>query len=64
MNENKQLDKNHFNFRLHDQIDTIKQTSKIISEGDRIQLEDRGTVEVISLKLTKRERWRVEMLRN
>tara|TARA_B100000700_G_C15028778_1_gene849531 strand:+ start:1899 stop:2687 length:789 start_codon:yes stop_codon:yes gene_type:complete len=41
-----------------------KQASRELQQGDRIQLESKGSIEVISLKLTKRQRWRVEMLRN
>ena len=42
----------------------VKQTSRELHEGDRIQLEERGSVEIISLQSTKRQRWRVELLRN
>ncbi len=31
--------------------------------GDRLQLQDRGVVEILKVELTKRQRWRVEMLR-
>jgi len=41
----------------------IKQPNKELRVGDRIQLAGRGTLEVINLELTKRERWRVELLR-
>ena len=42
----------------------IKQANKDLTPGDRIQLEGRGTLEVLSLDLTKRQRWRVELLRH
>ncbi len=42
----------------------IKQASKELIIGDRIQLEDRGSLEVINIELTKRHRWRVELLRH
>ena len=32
--------------------------------GDRLQLQDRGSLEVLSLDRTKRERWRIGMLRS
>mgnify|MGYP003312226758 CR=1 FL=1 len=32
--------------------------------GDRLQLQDRGSVEVLSLTRTKRERWRGELRRS
>ena len=41
----------------------IKQPNKELQVGDRIQLEGRGSLEVISLEPTKKERWRVELLR-
>jgi len=42
----------------------INQASLEISVGDRIQLTGKGTVEVLSIELTKRQRWRVELLRH
>ncbi len=41
----------------------LRQSSKQIQVGDRIQLESKGTVEVLKINLTKRNRWRVELLR-
>ena len=41
----------------------IRQASRDVKVGDQLQLQDRGSVEVLSLTLTKRERWRVEMMR-
>ena len=41
----------------------VRQASRDLNVGDRLQLQDRGSVEVLNLKLTKRDRWRVEMLR-
>ena len=31
--------------------------------GDRLQLQDRGSLELLSCTLTKRERWRIELMR-
>ncbi len=41
----------------------IKQPSKELNIGDRLQLEGRGSLEVINLELTKRQRWKVEVWR-
>jgi RNA-binding protein YlmH len=42
----------------------VRQASRDVGVGDRLQLQDRGTLEVLSLTRTKRERWRVELRRN
>lgn len=41
----------------------INQSSRDLQVGDRLQLEGKGSIEVISFQLTKRQRWRVELLR-
>ena len=41
----------------------VRQASRDLKVGDCLQLQDRGSVEVLSLQQTKRDRWRVEMLR-
>ena len=41
----------------------INQTSRTVVIGDRIQLEDKGSLEVLSIELTKKDRWRIELLR-
>ncbi len=41
----------------------INQPSKELLVGDRLQLQNRGTVEVLSIVLTKRQRWKIELLR-
>ncbi len=41
----------------------IRQTSRELNIGDRMQLEGKGSIELINLQLTKRQRWKVEMLR-
>ncbi len=43
---------------------SIKHVHQEISPGDRLQLENKGSIQIISLNLTKRERWRVEIKRN
>jgi len=49
--------------RLRLNWEPIKQSNKELGVGDRIQCEGRGTLKIISLDLTKRKRWRVELLR-
>ncbi|WP_320667068.1 photosystem II S4 domain protein [Prochlorococcus sp. MIT 1307] len=41
----------------------INKVNKTLGVGDRIQLEGKGRLEVLSLELTKRQRWRIELLR-
>ena len=42
----------------------VRQTSRELVVGDRLQLQGRGTLKVLALEMTKRQRWRVEMLRH
>ncbi len=42
----------------------IRQSSKELIVRDRIQHETRGSLEVINIELTKRQRWRIELLRS
>ena len=49
--------------RLRLNWNSVRQASRDLKVGDCLQLQDRGCVEVLSLELTKRDRWRVEMLR-
>ena len=41
----------------------VNQASKELTVGDRVQLEQKGAIEVLNLELTKRHRWKVELLR-
>ena len=41
----------------------VNQACRELAVGDRLQLEQRGAIEVMSLELTKRQRWKVELLR-
>ncbi|KGG16198.1 MULTISPECIES: photosystem II S4 domain protein [unclassified Prochlorococcus] len=41
----------------------INSVSRPISIGDRIQMEGRGSIEILDLNLTKKERWRVELIK-
>ena len=49
--------------RLRLNWQAVKQPSRELHVGDRLQLQDRGQLEVLSMSRTKRERWRVEMRR-
>ena len=31
--------------------------------GDKLELENRGFIEILNLEITKRERWKVKLLR-
>ena len=31
--------------------------------GDKLQLENKGFIEILNLEITKRERWKVKLLR-
>lgn len=42
----------------------IRQPSRELMIGDRLQLQDRGNLEVLALQPTKRQRWRVELKRS
>ncbi len=37
--------------------------SRDLKVGDRLQLQERGSIEVMNIERTKRERWRVDILR-
>tara|TARA_Y100001968_G_scaffold99817_1_gene89817 strand:+ start:2762 stop:3550 length:789 start_codon:yes stop_codon:yes gene_type:complete len=41
----------------------IRQASRAVSKGDQIQLESKGSIEILNLEQTNRGRWRVELLR-
>ena len=41
----------------------VRQGSRELHVGDRLHLQDKGSVEVLTLNLTKRQRWRVNLLR-
>ena len=43
--------------------ESIKQSSRSLVKGDKVQLEGRGSLKVISIQVTKRERWRIILLR-
>ncbi len=41
----------------------VRLASRDLKVGDRLQLQERGSIEVMNIERTKRERWRVEILR-
>tara|TARA_Y100001968_G_scaffold332946_1_gene393207 strand:- start:1571 stop:2353 length:783 start_codon:yes stop_codon:yes gene_type:complete len=49
--------------RLRLNWNPMKQGSKLLAQGDRIQLEGKGSIEILSIEETKRERWKIELLR-
>ena len=49
--------------RLRINWNPVTQASRSIEIGDRIQLEDKGSLEILELEATKKKRWRVELLR-
>ena len=50
--------------RLRVNWQSVNQPSRDLVTGDRLHLEDRGTVEVLTISKTKRDRWRVELKRS
>jgi len=44
--------------------DVIKQPSRELRIGDKINLESKGTIVVVSIEKTKRDRWLIELIRN
>ena len=49
--------------RLRLNWEPIKLASRLVLIGDRIQLEDKGSLEILNIQQTNRGRWRVELLR-
>lgn len=49
--------------RLRLNWEPVRQGSRELKVGDRLQLQDRGSLELLSCTLTKRERWRIELMR-
>ena len=42
---------------------TINQTSKMVNIGDLIHLETKGSIKILNIDQTKKERWRIKLLR-
>ena len=49
--------------RLRLNWEPIRLGSRELKVGDRLQLQDRGSLELLSCTLTKRDRWRIELMR-
>lgn len=41
----------------------IKQSNKSVKIGDKIQVEGKGAIEIVNIEITKKARWRVELIR-
>ena len=41
----------------------VSNTSKSLIKGDLVQLENKGTIEITSMEPTKKQRWRIELMR-
>ena len=52
------------NGRLRLNWEKVKQVSKSVNIGDKIQLEEKGILEVVAFEITKRGRWKIELIRN
>ncbi len=50
--------------RLRLNWEPVRHASRDLKVGDRLQLQERGSIEVMNIERTKRERWRVDILRN
>jgi len=42
---------------------TIKKGTTSLKVGDKLQLENKGFIEILDLQITKRERWKIKLLR-
>ena len=50
--------------RLHGIIaDMVSSPSKEITSGDRVQLQGKGELMIETAELTKKNRWRIELIR-
>jgi photosystem II S4 domain protein len=49
--------------RLRLNWEPVRLASRDLKVGDRLQLQERGSIEVMNIERTKRERWRVDILR-
>ena len=42
---------------------TIKKGTSSLKVGDKLQLDNKGFIEILDLEITKRERWKIKLLR-
>ena len=42
---------------------TVKKATISLKVGDKLQLENKGLIEILNLEITKRERWKIKLLR-
>ena len=41
----------------------VNKTTINLKIGDKLELENKGFIEILNLEITKRERWKVKLLR-
>ena len=42
---------------------TVKKGTISVKVGDKLQLDNKGFIEILDLEITKRERWKIKLLR-
>ena len=42
---------------------TVKKGTISLKVGDKLQLDNKGFIEILDLEITKRERWKIKLLR-
>ena len=42
---------------------TVKKVTSSLKVGDKLQLDNKGFIEILDLEITKRERWKIKLLR-
>ena len=42
---------------------TVKKGTSSLKVGDKLQLDNKGFIEILDLEMTKRERWKIKLLR-
>ena len=42
---------------------TVKKVTSRLKVGDKLQLDNKGFIEILDLEITKRERWKIKLLR-
>ena len=42
---------------------TVKKGTSSLKVGDKLQLDNKGFIEILDLEITKRERWKIKLLR-
>ena len=42
---------------------TVKKGTISLKVGDKLQLDNKGLIEILDLEITKRERWKIKLVR-